>query len=297
VSVPGFDDSGALVQAERRGAFWFVRLNRPDKRNALSTSLLESLAAVCSTVEADPDARALVLWGAGGNFCAGADFAEFEKLMEIHQEQGTVPISDSRTRSIPTESEMWTVPDHNRAFGRVLEQLAALPVPTVGVVRGAAMGGGCGLAATLDRVLVAEDAIFAMPEVTLGVAPAQIAPFVIRRVGAMRARWIMLAATRLDAHAALAAGLADVVSPLATLESTVRAELQVLTVAEPRSLRATKRLVTLATSSPLGAALDGAADEFAALLQAGAAREGIAATRDRRRPAWHVAVPTLPEFA
>jgi isohexenylglutaconyl-CoA hydratase len=298
VSVPGFEDPCAPVQAERRGAFWFVRLNRPDKRNALSTSLLESLAAVCATVEADPDARALVLWGAGGNFCAGADFAEFEKLMEIHQEQGTVPISDSSKHSMPTaESEIGTVPRHNRAFGRVLEQLAALPVPTVGVVRGAAMGGGCGLAATLDRVLVAEDATFAMPEVTLGVAPAQIAPFVIRRVGAMRARWIMLAATRLDAHAALAAGLADVVSPLATLESTVRAELQALTVADPQSLRATKRLVTLATSSPLGAALDAAAHEFAALLQAGAAREGIAAARDRRRPAWHVAVPTLPEFA
>jgi isohexenylglutaconyl-CoA hydratase len=291
VSVPGFDDPGAAVQAERRGAFWFVRLNRPDKRNALSTTLLESLAAICSTVEADPDARALVLWGAGGNFCAGADFAEFEKLMQVATptvDKGTVPIFDSK---------IGTVPDHNRAFGRVLERLAGLPVPTVGVVRGAALGGGCGLAATLDRVIAVEDATFAMPEVTLGIAAAQIAPFVVRRVGATRARWLMLAAKRLDAHAALAAGLADVVSPLATLASTVGTELQALTVAEPQSLRATKRLVTLATSSPLGAALDGAAHEFAALLRGSAAREGIAAARDRRRPAWHVAVPTLPEFA
>jgi isohexenylglutaconyl-CoA hydratase len=159
------------------------------------------------------------------------------------------------------------------------------------------MGGGCGLAATLDRVIAAEDAAFGMPEVTLGIAPAQIAPFVIRRVGASRARWLMLAAHRLDAHAALAAGLADVVSPVATLAATVTAELQALAVAEPQSLRATKRLVTLATTSPLGAALDGAALEFAALLGGAAAREGIAAARERRRPGWHVTVPTLPEFA
>ena len=66
----------------------------------------------------------------------------------------------------------------------------ALPVPTLGVVRGAAMGGGCGLAAALDRVIAARDAVFAMPEVTLGVAPAQIAPIVARRLGAPRARWL-----------------------------------------------------------------------------------------------------------
>jgi isohexenylglutaconyl-CoA hydratase len=296
VSVRGFDDPGAPVQAECRSAFWFVRLNRPDKRNALSTPLLESLAAVCAEVEADREARALVMWGAGGNFCAGADFGEFEKLMEIHQ--GTVPISDSRTRSVPTaESETGTVPAHNRAFGRVLECLAALPVPTLGIVRGAAIGGGCGLAATLDRVIAVEDATFAMPEVTLGIAPAQIAPLVIRRVGVARARWLMLAATRLDAPAAVAAGLADVMSPVGTLEATVTAELQALAVAEPQSLRATKRLVTLATTSSLGAALDGAALEFAALLGGAAAREGLAAARARRRPDWHVTVPSLPEFA
>jgi isohexenylglutaconyl-CoA hydratase len=290
MTLPGFDDGAAPVQAGRRGPFWFARLNRPDKRNVLSAPLLDALTSLCEAVEVDAEARALVLWGAGGNFCAGADFAEFERLMAVAapaDDKGTVPILDSRSG---------TVPDHNRAFGRVLERLAALPVPTIAVVRGAAMGGGCGLAATLDRVIAADDATFAMPEVTLGVAPAQIAPFVVRRVGATRARWLMLGAGRLDAHAAVAMGLADVVSPIAGLAAAVRTELQALGAAEPESLRATKRLVTLAGSSPLGDALDGAALEFAALLRAGAAREGIAAVRGRRRPAWHVEVPDLPEF-
>jgi isohexenylglutaconyl-CoA hydratase len=280
----------ALVQAERRGAFWFVRLNRPDKRNALSQALLEALADVCAEVETDPQARGVVLWGAGGHFCAGADFGHFEQLMQA--DKGTVPISNSEMGTVPDP-----VADHNREFGRVLERLMALPVPTLGVVRGAAMGGGCGLAAALDRVVAARDAVFAMPEVTLGVVPAQIAPIVARRLGATRARWLMLSATKLDADGALAAGLADVATPVDDLAVAVAAELRALAVAEPRALRATKRLVTLATSVPLGEALDGAALEFAALLRAGAAREGIAAARERRRPAWCVDVPSLPEFA
>ena len=77
-----------------------------------------------------------------------------------------------------------------------------MPVPTLAVVTGAAMGGGCGLAAACDRVVAAEDALFAMPEVVLGVAPAQIAPFIVRRLGATRARWLMLSAARLTAAAA-----------------------------------------------------------------------------------------------
>ncbi len=283
--------ASAPVQAERRGAFWFVRLNRPEKRNALTEALLEGLVAACDEVEADANARGVVLWGAGGHFCAGADFGRFEQL---GTEKGTLPFKESVKGSVPFDDP---VVEHNRGFGRVLERLLALPVPTLAVVRGPAMGGGCGLAATLDRVIAAEDAVFAMPEVTLGVAPAQIAPFVARRIGATRARWLMLSGTRLDAAAALAAGLADLVTSNEGLAAAVAHELSALAVAEPTALRATKRLVTLATTVPLPDALDGAALEFARLLHGAPAREGIAAARARRRPAWHAEVPSLPEFA
>lgn len=268
-----------LVQVERRGAFWFARLNRPDKRNALSEPLMDALLALCDRVESDTDARALVLWGAGGSFCAGADFGGFLELMAAPAPAGPDPIIA-----------------HNRKFGTTLERLAALPVPTLGVIRGAAMGGGVGLACVLDRVIATNDAVYAMPEVTLGVAPAQIAPFVARRLGATRARWRMLAAARLDADAALADGFVDVVVPLSALKDTVAAELALLALTEPNALRATKRLALRNLDTPLTAALDAAAQDFAALLRAGVAREGIAASRERRRPAWHTEVPSLPEF-
>jgi isohexenylglutaconyl-CoA hydratase len=270
----------APLLVERRGQFWFARLNRPDKRNALSENLLAALSALCTQVANDMDARALVIWGAGGHFCAGADFGRFLQLMTSEPGGGEDPIVA-----------------HNRGFGTMLEQLAALPVPTIAVVRGAAMGGGFGLAAACDRVIAAADAVFAMPEVTLGVAPAQIAPFVARRIGATRARWLMLTAPKLRAADALLAGIADVVVPAEELASTVRAALAELAVAEPAALRATKRIVHHAWQADLPDVLDEAAREFAGLLRHGAAREGIAATAARRAPAWRVELPELPDFA
>lgn len=268
-----------VLQTGRREGFWFARLNRPEKRNALSDELTGALGALFERVAADLEARALVLHGAGGNFSAGADFAGFLALMQSPPAQPEDPIAR-----------------YNRQFGGMLERLAALPVPTIAVVTGAAMGGGCGLAAACDRVVAAEDAVFAMPEVTLGVAPAQIAPFVVRRTGAMRGRWLMLTAPRLPASAARDAGLADVVVPLTQLGAAVEAELRSLAGAEPAAVRATKRILARALEAPLPEALDTAAQEFAGLLRHGAAREGIAAQRERRAPAWRVGLPGLPDF-
>lgn len=272
-------ESAGLLQVHRDAGVWFARLNRPDKRNALSDALVAAIGAACGRVAADLEARALVLHGAGGHFCAGADFAGFLSLMQTESSRADDPIAH-----------------YNRQFGAMLEGLAALPVPTIAVVTGVAMGGGCGLAAACDRVIAADDATFAMPEVTLGVAPAQIAPFVVRRAGARCARWLMLSGARIKAAAARDAGLADVVVPGTELRDAVAAELRLLSAAEPAALRATKRIVNRSLEAPLGAALDAAAQEFAGLLRHGAAREGIAATMGKRAPAWSTPLPDLPDF-
>lgn len=271
--------SGDLVRVERAAGFWFACLNRPERRNALSDALVAALGALFEHVAADLEARALVMCGAGGNFCAGADLTGVLALLNGAAGAAADPIARA-----------------NRRFGSLLEQLAALPVPTIAVVRGAAIGGGCGLAAACDRVLAADDAVFAMPEVTLGVAPAQIAPFVTGRVGVPRGRWLMLSAARLPALAARDAGLADSVVPGTELRGALTAELRQLAAAEPAALRATKRIVALATGGPLPATLDAAALEFAGLLCHGGAREGIGAAREKRPPAWQAAVPGLPDF-
>ena len=272
-------ESAELLQVRRDAGVWFARLNRPDKRNALSDALVACIGETCERVAADLEARALVLHGAGGHFCAGADFAGFLSLMQTEPSHADDPIAH-----------------YNRQFGAMLERLAALHVPTIAVVTGVAMGGGCGLAAACDRVIAADDATFAMPEVTLGVAPAQIAPFVVRRAGTRRARWLMLSGARAKGAAARDAGLADVVVPGTELRDAVAAELRLLSAAEPAALRATKRIVNRTLEAPLGAALDAAALEFAGLLRHGAAREGIAATMAKRAPAWSTPLPAMPDF-
>jgi isohexenylglutaconyl-CoA hydratase len=272
-------ESTELLQVRHDAGVWFARLNRPDKRNALSDELVTSIAATCERVAADLEARALVIHGAGGHFCAGADFSGFLALMQTEPGHAGDPIAI-----------------YNRQFGALLERLAALPVPTIAVVTGVAMGGGCGLAAACDRVIADDDATFAMPEVTLGVAPAQIAPFVVRRAGARRARWLMLSGARLKGAAAREAGLADTVVPAAELRDVLAAELRLLAAAEPTALRATKRIVNRTLDAPLGTSLDAAAEEFAGLLRHGSAREGIAATMARRAPAWATTPPDLADF-
>lgn len=271
--------SGEPLLVERVAGIWFACLNRPDKRNALTDRIVAALAGLLSGIATDLEARALVLCGAGGNFCAGADLAGFLEFLA----------------SAPGQSED-PVARQNRQFGALLEQLTALPVPTIAVVTGAAIGGGCGLAAACDRVIAAAHASFATPEVTLGVAPAQIAPFIVRRIGTSSARWLMLSASRLSAAEALEAGLADVVAPAAGLRAALQADLHLLAAAEPAALRATKRIVGLAAAGSLPATLDAAALEFAGLLRHGDVREGIAAARQKRAPAWHAPVPELPGF-
>lgn len=271
------------VQHESRGPFHFARLNRADKRNALSEPMLDGLLAVFDAVRRDASARGLVLWGAGATFCAGADFSGLQQL-------SSVPAT-------PGHDGVDPIAAHNRRFGVVLEQLLALPVATIAVVRGAAIGGGCGLAAACDRVLASMDATFACSEVRLGVAPAQIAPFLVRRMGAVRAGWMMMSAPRLEAETARSMGLVDVVASAENLAETVRSELDRLAAVEPAALRATKTIAARGQTLPLAAALDDAAVDFARLLRSGVPLEGIAASRERRSPAWAATVPDLPEFA
>ena len=274
--------NGGLLSIEIscRSGVWFARLNRPERRNALSEDSLSNMLALCARVEQDPQSRALVLWGAGGHFCAGADTSRLLGLLEEPPDEHGDPL----TR-------------HNRTFGAVLERLRALPVPTIAVVRGSAVGGGCGLAAACDRVIAADDAVFSMPEVTLGVAPAQIAPFIIERVGKARSRWLLICAEPMNAGRAQELGLADVVVPPADVSAAVSAALHSILKTEPEAVRATRRLIGVWEEHGLAAALDQGSAEFARLVRFGAVRAGLAAARERRSPAWVAGLPELPEFS
>ena len=264
-----------MIRSETRGAFVHATLDAPATRNALTDAMVAALVDVLQRTEASPAVRALVIRGAGGTFCAGGDFSGFRAAMAVDAPAvGADPIATS-----------------NRRFGTLLERLRAAPVATIAVVDGAAIGGGCGLAASCDIVLASSNAKFAMPEVTLGLPPAQISPFVAARIGERAALRLLLTGRRIDAAQALAIGLADEVLAPDALDARLHELLTELGRAEPAALRATKSI--LQRPGPLADTLDFAARAFAAALRSGSASEGLAALAAKRSASW-AATPEEP---
>jgi isohexenylglutaconyl-CoA hydratase len=268
-----------MIWIETRGAFVHATLAAPATRNALSDAMVAGLGEAITLAEAGPAVRALVIRGDGGTFCAGGDFSRFREL-----------IAAPAPRDAPDP-----IAAFNRAFGTLLERLQGCAVATIAVVEGAAMGGGVGLAAACDFVLAADSAQFGMPEVTLGLPPAQIAPFVAQRIGVGAAQRLMLTGRRLVAAQALALGLIDEALEPNALDARLASLLGELGRAEPAALRATKAILKRRAEAPLAATLDDAAQRFAAALRSGTASAGLAAFAAKRAPGWVVAPETASE--
>lgn len=253
-----------------RAGSLFVTLNDPENRNALSDSILEDIEQICAHVVARQGYyRGLVLRGAGGVFSAGGNIKTFS-----HDYQSADTAADSIAAA-------------NRRFGALLSCLDALPLPVIAAVDGAARGGGVGLAAIADVVIATADSTFSLTETTLGLLPAQIAPFVAARVGRHTARRLMLTASRLDGAAAAAAGLVDeVVDDSSALDAAIGRTLGRVRRCAPRANAATKALVNASARLPLADLLDHSAKQFAAAMVATEAKEGVAAFLEHRRPAW-----------
>lgn len=244
-------------------------LNDPASRNALSEAIVDALLAACERAAADADLRGVVLRGAGGHFCAGGSLGGFAKSI------GQPLAAGAADPLVPL----------NRRFGTLLQALCALPQWLIVAVEGAAMGGGFGIVCCADHVLAHTSAQFATPEVTLGIVPAQIAPFVVRRLGQAAARRCLLTGERWDAAAAQRLGLVDDLVE-GDMNAAVQAAIARHAAAAPQAVAATKRLLLAQTDTPLPALLDEAAMAFAQALRGPEAPQGLAAFAARKAPPW-----------
>lgn len=244
-------------------------LNDPASRNALSESMVDALLTACERAAADADLRGVVLRGAGGHFCAGGSLGGFTKTI------GQPLATGESDPLIPL----------NRHFGALLQALCALPQWLIVAVEGAAMGGGFGLVCCADRVLAHTSAQFATPEVTLGIVPAQIAPFVVQRLGPAAARRCLLTGERWDATAAQRFGLVDDLVD-GDMDAAVSAAIARHAAAAPQAVAATKRLLLAQLETPMHALLDDAAIAFAQALRGAEAPLGLAAFAARKAPPW-----------
>lgn len=272
--TPATSDTPLRVR-EHQGVL-FATLNDPGTRNALSPTMVQALDQVVRQAGERLELRALVLRGSQGFFCAGGHVGSFEQRLNTQQAQppgGTDPVAA-----------------RNREFGHFMQRLAALPVPVLAVVEGAAMGGGLGLACAADLVLACSDARFALSETGLGLIPAQIAPFVAARIGAPATRRLGLTGERVAGEQALRLQLVDeLAADSAALSARLAHWLQLIGRCAPGANRSLKPLLGRlpGQTADVPAWLDQAALTFSTCM-AHEGREGLAALRERRAPAWQV---------
>jgi methylglutaconyl-CoA hydratase len=253
------------LSSRRDGSVEYLTLNRPDVRNALSDEVCTELTAWAADAAADRSLRAVVLAGSGPSFCAGADVAWMARTVGYTSEQNL-------------EDAM--------ALSRMFSALDTLPVPLVGRVHGAALGGGAGLAAVCDVVIAGERATFGFTEVKLGIIPAVISPFAIAKVGRSAARELFLTGARFAAQKAREIGLVHEVVPEAELDAAVGRRLAEIMSAAPEAISAAKALIADVWNRPLGDATALTAQAIATRRTSAEGQEGLRAFLEKRKPAW-----------
>ncbi len=246
-----------------------VTLNRPHVKNAMSLHMVRELIHVFENV--DSNIRAVVLRGAGGSFCAGADI----KDMMAARTQKTTP---------PEQA----VRELNRAFGTLLMTVDHAPCAVIAVLEGAVMGGGFGLACVSDVAIAHSQTKFGLPETSLGILPAQIAPFVAARIGLTQTRRLAVCGGKFQGDEALRIGLVHFVCEnTERLDQKLSEVLKNIAACAPNANRVTKALVHRAAREGVTAELlDDAAALFTTAALSAEGMEGGMAFLQKRPATW-----------
>jgi methylglutaconyl-CoA hydratase len=254
-----------VLSVSQAGKVATVTLNRPEVRNAFNAELIARLHEAFTALAADDGVRVIVLTGVGEVFSAGADIHWMQESISFTREEN---IQDARA-----VAAMW-------------EAIDRCPKPVIARVNGAAFGGGVGLVACADIAVAVEGARFAFSEVRLGIVPATIAPFVLRKIGPSHARALFLTGERFDAARAREIGLVHHVVPAAELDAAVRRQVEMLLQGGPDALAAAKELVQELPGMTPGEQRDYTAAMIADRRTSPEGQEGLSVFLARRSPSW-----------
>lgn len=257
--------SEVLVVDRARAGVVTLTLNRPDAHNALSPELTDALEQQVEALGRESTLRTLVLTGAGSSFCAGGDIKAMRAM-----------VGGTRAERMARSTRV----------ARLLAAIRALPVPVLARVNGPAYAGGAGLVAVADIAIAVEGARFGFTEPRIGIAPANISPYVLARVGASAGRRLFLTGQRFEAADGLRLGLYDRVVGADALDAAVDAELEAILQCSPSALAACKRLIAEVPGKDGETAMAYTATLLADLWETDDAREGIAAFNEKRKPRW-----------
>jgi methylglutaconyl-CoA hydratase len=255
----------STLKFERDGAIATLTLNRPEKRNAISTPMIEDLVAALTSAGEDRSVRVVILTGEGKAFCAGMDL---ETLQAVATQTPAQNLADSRR------------------MAKMFRLVYAFPKPLITAVNGAAIAGGCGLATLSDFTLAVPAAKFGYTEVRIGFIPALVSVMLRRQIGEKRARDLLLTGRIIDAAEAFRLGLVTEVVAPDDLMKRAREVANMFLEASPVSVAMTKRLLLRYDEGQLGHEMELATQENAQIRSTEDFREGLASFLEKRPPKW-----------
>lgn len=249
---------------DRIGILW---LNRPDVRNAFNAFMISEIIECLESVEHDPEILALVIRGRGKVFCAGADINWMKSFSKL------------------TYSEDY---QQNLHLARCFYMVYTFSKPTIAVVHGASFGGANGLLAACDMAYCIEETLFSFSEVKIGIIPATISPYILKRVGEANARELMLTGKRFNGSEADKKGLVNQsFSTQQQLEDYVESITAELRTSAPQAMASCKELIfTITKSQNFNETIDYTARMIAEARASEEGQEGMAAFLEKRKPSW-----------
>ena len=241
-----------------------VTLNRPEKRNAISTQMMAELQTALDQIEKS-HARVTILTGSGKAFCAGMDL---DMLAAIAKQS-------------PAENQ-----EDSRRIAKMFRRIWSFPRPLIAAVNGAALAGGCGVATLCDFTLAVPEAKFGYTEVRIGFLPALVSVFLTRQIGEKKSRDLLLTGRILEGAEAKEFGLVNEVVPAENLLARAKELAEVLISASPGSLSRAKRLMTSSAAASVDHDLERAILENARIRCTPDFKEGLASFLEKRKPVW-----------
>lgn len=242
-----------------------VTFNRPEIHNAFNATVITEMRDVFIKLAHDPDIRAIILTGAGKSFCAGADLNWMRGVISQSYEQNLA---------------------ESNALADLFYQMYTCPTPIIGRINGAAIGGGTGFVCVCDIAIAARSAKFSFSEVKIGVVPACIGPYVIRKIGEGRARELFITGERIDADRACGLGLVNRVVDDEQLDSEVYALVQAIISSGPQAVACAKELVSRVPQMSPEQFRPYTAELIAKLRISPEGQEGMDAFLNKRKPNW-----------
>lgn len=248
---------------EEIGTIW---LNRPDKHNAMNDVMISELIDCFESVNDIKDIRIVVLRGKGKSFCAGADLNYMKGIAEFGYEEN---FKDSMN------------------LAKCFKTIYNCKKPTIAIVHGAAMGGANGLLAACDFTYCAADTKFAFSEVKIGIAPATISPYVIKRIGEYGGRDLMITGRRFDGNEAEHYKLVNKAVDADKLEEQLNSTIKILMTSGPDAMTACKRLINdISNNLSFEESIEYTAKMIAELRASDEGQEGMASFLEKRKPNW-----------